>query len=323
MKGEKPTVEESAFYGIDGNSANNPISSLVSGYAEYARYELNLTEQSVQKYLQSLKLLIKEIGDKPVEALVVDDFIQLKANLIKRGVSHSHISSMIYAIRSLLVYCNDYLRLKTIKPKFIKPLKRIHREVVFLTEEEVDDFISTIDTSTWNGLRFRALVEVLLGSGMRIGEALSLKRKDIDWENREAMIIGKGNKQRKVFFTQRSLDWIHKYLQSRTDSHPSLFVTREPINTLERNDIWRFFARHRKLAKIEKKLTPHILRHTVATNLVFNGCPLVHVKEILGHENLDTTCKYYLGIDNQKAKQAHSQFLNYSLKPDQTASPGE
>ena len=58
-------------------------------------------------------------------------------------------------------------------------------------------------------------------------------------------------------------------------------------------------------------LTPHILRHTVATDLVFNGCPIVHVKEILGHERLDTTCKYYLGVDKEQAKKAHRQFLNF------------
>jgi integrase/recombinase XerD len=88
-------------------------------------------------------------------------------------------------------------------------------------------------------------------------------------------------------------------------------VTKSPVNRLNRDDIWRFFKSHRLKAKIHKKLTPHILRHTVATNLVFNGCPIVHVKEILGHERLDTTCKYYLGVDKEQAKKAHRQFLNY------------
>jgi integrase/recombinase XerD len=63
-------------------------------------------------------------------------------------------------------------------------------------------------------------------------------------------------------------------------------------------------------SKDQKKLTPHILRHTVATNLVFNGCPIVHVKEILGHERLDTTCRYYLGVDKELAKRAHDQYLD-------------
>lgn len=82
------------------------------------------------------------------------------------------------------------------------------------------------------------------------------------------------------------------------------------LSRLTPTDIWRFFKRHREKAGITKKLTPHIQRHTVATNLVFNGCPIVHVKEILSHERLDTTCKYYLGVDKELAKKAHGQYLD-------------
>jgi integrase/recombinase XerD len=64
------------------------------------------------------------------------------------------------------------------------------------------------------------------------------------------------------------------------------------------------------MARIEKKLTPHILRHTVATNLMFSGCPLVHIKEILGHARIDTTFRFYLGVDQKKAKEAHQHYLN-------------
>ena len=131
-------------------------------------------------------------------------------------------------------------------------------------------------------------------------------------EKKEAKIVGKGNKERVVFFTKRSLEWIQRYLESRHDTQEAIFVTREGDSRLLVGDIWRFFARHRKLARINKKLTPHILRHTVATNLVFNGCPIVHIKEILGHERLDTTCKYYLGVDKIQAKKAHKQYLNFA-----------
>jgi len=154
------------------------------------------------------------------------------------------------------------------------------------------------------------LVEVLLGTGMRISEALSLNRQDIDWERKEAKIIGKGNKQRRVFFTDRSLYWIQRYLKLRQDSHEAIFITRYPFHRLKREDVWRFFDRHRRMARIEKKLTPHILRHTVATNLMFSGCPLAHIKEILGHARIDTTFRYYLGVDQEKAKEAHQHYLN-------------
>lgn len=329
MRTQKTAAEESAFYGIDarynpqkttlecmadrgiGARQNQTITELKEGFLEYARYELNFSPQTIVKYRDSLRCFVRDTGDKPVEDLSVQDFVHLKKVMMNRGISEARIAGVIYAMRSFLSYCQSFLGLHTMNPKQIRPPKRYRREVIFLTKEEIERFIRTMNVKTWNGLRLRALVEVLLGTGMRIGEALSLNRKSVNWDRKEAKIVGKGNKERRVFFTQRSLDWLRRYLESRDDSHEAVFVTKRPAARLNRDDIWRFFARHRRLARIDKKLTPHILRHTVATNLVFNGCPIVHVKEILGHERLDTTCKYYLGVDKEQAKKAHRQYLNY------------
>ena len=318
LQGEKIDQKEAeinsliptAFYGIkDENS--HPISTLVDGFLEYARYELNFSPQTCIKYKDSLKMFARLIGDKPVEALEVQDFVKLKRIMMDRGRSEARIASIVFAVRSYLNYCRDFLKLNTLEPKQIRPPRRFKREVIYLNKEEIERFTSCIDTRLWNGLRFRTLVEVLLGTGMRISEALSLNRKSINWDTREAKIVGKGNKERRIFFTERSLEWVQKLLESRSDDHEAIFITKKPISRLQREDIWRFFDYHRKKAKIDKKLTPHILRHTVATNLLFNGCPIVHVKEILGHEKLDTTCKYYLGVDKEQAKKAHREFLNF------------
>jgi integrase/recombinase XerD len=310
METPKIAVETNAFYSLSARKSDQ-ISELLEGFLEYARYELNFSPQTVIKYKDSLKSFMRDIGDKPVSHLDVQDFVRLKKNMVERGASEARISSVVYAIRSFLSYCLNFLKITTLNPKQIRPPKRFKREVIYLTRDEIDRFIGTIDTKKSKGLRFRTLVEVLLGTGMRIGEAISLNRKSIIWEKKEAKIVGKGNKERRVFFTERSLHWLRRYLESRQDTHEAIFVTRPPVARLNRDDIWRFFGRHRKLANIDKKLTPHILRHTVATNLVFNGCPIVHVKEILGHERLDTTCKYYLGVDKEKAKKAHRQYLNF------------
>lgn len=311
METPKTAVERSAFYGIGQKEAKLPISGMVEDFLEYARYDLNFSPQTCVKYKDALRCFIRDIGDKTPEELDVRDFVHLKRIMMERGASEPRIASVVYAMRSFLSYCRNFLKLKTLDPKQIRPPKRFKREVIFLTKEEIERFIGTINVKSWHGLRFRALVEVLLGTGMRIGEAMSLNKKNIDWDKKEAKIVGKGNKERRIFFTQRSLDWLRKYLERRSDTHEAVFVTKLPANRLNRDDIWRFFGRHRRLARIEKKLTPHILRHTVATNLVFNGCPIVHVKEILGHERLDTTCKYYLGVDKEKAKKAHKEFLNF------------
>lgn len=307
----KTVVERNAFPDIRPNEEKN-MTELIEDFLEYARYELNFSPQTIIKYRDSLKSFVRDIGDKPVAHYEVQEFVKLKRLMMDRGLSAARIASVVYAMKSFFGYCSGFLKLKTVHPKQIRPPKRFKREVIYLTKTEIEAFLKSIRTDRWYDIRFRALVEVLLGSGMRIGEALSLDRRDIDWEKREAKIIGKGNKERTVFFTKRALEWLERYLERRTDTHPALFITKKPHDRLRRDDIWRFFERHRRLAKIHKKLTPHILRHTVATNLVFNGCPIVHVKEILGHERLDTTCKYYLGVDKEKAKKAHREFLDLS-----------
>ncbi|MFC1609105.1 tyrosine-type recombinase/integrase [Patescibacteria group bacterium] len=311
-KKNKKSVESSnAFYSV-ADKKSNKISELKEDFLEYARYELNFSPQTIIKYRDSLNSLIRDLEDKPIEHLDVMDFVRIKKLMMERGLSEARIQSIIYATKSFLNYCRDFLKIKTIKPKQIRPPKRSRREVIFLNKEEIETFVSVIDSKKWYGLRFRTMVEVLLGTGMRIGEVLSLNRKDIDWDNREAKIIGKGNKERTVFFTTRSLNWLRRYLESRMDTHDAIFITNGSAKRLSRNDISRSFLRYRKLSKIDKKITPHILRHTVATNLVFNGCPIVHVKEILGHEKLDTTCRYYLGVDKDKARRAHREYLNFT-----------
>lgn len=270
METPKTALETNASNDISRRAPKN-MSELLEGFLEYSRYELNFSPQTIIKYRDSLRCFMRDIGDKPVEAYEIQEFVRLKKLMMDRGLSEARISSVVYAVRSFLMYCRNFLELNTLQPKQIRPPKRSRREVVFLTKEEIEAFLSSISTKNKNGLRFRTLVEVLLGTGMRIGEALSLNRKSINWEKREAKIIGKGNKERTIFFTQRSLDWVRKYLEAREDSHEALFVTKAPFGRLNRDDIWRFFDRHRKLAKIQKKLTPHILRHTVSEHSFVSG----------------------------------------------------
>jgi integrase/recombinase XerD len=303
-------VENAHAFINKSGAGDNKISTLIDGFLEYSQYELNFSPKTISKYQESLGWFVRDIGDKEINELTVQDFVRLKKLMIGRGVGQSRIASVVFATKSFLNYCRNFLKLSALDPKQIRPPKRVKREVIFLTKEEIESFINTIGTATMTDLRFRAIVATILGTGMRISEVLSLNRKDIQWDKKEAKIIGKGNKERRVFFTDKALGWIRKYLERRHDSCEAVFVTTGEPQRLTTWDIWRFFKRHREKAKIAKKLTPHILRHTVATNLVFNGCPIVHVKEILGHERLDTTCRYYLGVDKELAKRAHDQYLD-------------
>jgi integrase/recombinase XerD len=159
-------------------------------------------------------------------------------------------------------------------------------------------------------------VETILGSALRISEVLSLDRHQLDAKTHEVKVIGKGRKERSAFLTDRAFYWLNRYLSVREDNNPAVFVTTDGKRRLKRTDIWRSFGRHKAAAGIIKPLTPHILRHTAATQLLFNGCPIGHIKEILGHSRLETTCRYYLGLDSRAAKAAHLKYLTYD-------SPGE
>jgi site-specific recombinase XerD len=169
------------------------------------------------------------------------------------------------------------------------------------------------DTSNVMGLRLRALFETLLGSGMRISEALSLDRDAIGNASKQTVITGKGGKCRTVFFSDDALRYIKRYLAKRSDTHPALFVTSgAKPKRWSRGDIPDFFRALGLQAGIEKRVTPHILRHTFCTNLRNHGADISLIKDLAGHQDINTTARYYLGSDTRILKDAVTRYLDYS-----------
>jgi len=297
------------------------LSSIVPRFLLYAEVELRFAPQSLVKYRDCLRQIERMLGDREIGSYSKDDVLSLKSKMLSKGHSVSRQVSILSALKRVLQFCQQERIELGLEPTSISIPRQPRRDVLYLTPEEVGRFVNSVRLRTRQGniclagLRFRALVETLLGSAMRIGEVLSLDRYSIDFAAREATIVGKGNKQRSVFFTERALHWLQEYLEIRRDGHRALFVTLDGASRLSRADLWRTFARHRDSAGIQKPVTPHMLRHTAATQLLFNGCPIGHIKEILGHERLETTCRYYLGLDRRAAKEAHKVYLNYPLPP--------
>jgi len=300
------------------NTDPKSFSALAAEFLLWAEVEPGFSRETVQKYGECLKQIWKVVGDKSVSELEKADILRLKSYWLARSLSASRQMSLLLALKRFLLFCKDEKKLTLcFDPLEIKAPPRPRRDVVFLTPEEIAAFISTIPLTTYKGqvhqagLRLRAIVEALLGTATRISELLSLNRDSIDFGRKEARIVGKGNKERIVFFSDRSIIWVKHYLESRKDDCEALFVCQNGRTRLKRDDLWRYFDRHRKLAGLKKKVRPHILRHTAATTLLFNGCPIGHIKAILGHERLETTCRYYLGIDQRAAKAAHQKYLCY------------
>jgi len=298
---------------------NTAISGLLAGFKDYLLVERGFSFQTAKKYVDNITYFIRHIADIPVVGLQLTHVLALKAHLRDTGTKEARVASVICALKALLRYAGDILNLNVLDPSKLKAPRCPRRDVTYLTNEELDLFLRTIPLRTLNGKSrlagycFRALVESLAATGMRISEALSLDRDSIDFKQRQALVAGKGNKKRTVFFTDRAIQWIVRYLDLRPDSHPALFVT-VGGQRLKTGMAQFKFKKHARFAGIQKRVTPHIIRHTTATNLLKNGCSVGYIKEILGHERIETTCRFYLGILTKRdTEKAHRAFLNFAL----------
>jgi site-specific recombinase XerD len=300
------------------NKPQPTISEVLPGFLEYMSAERRFSPRTAKNYQEACRYFAKEMGDLEIPAIGLRDFISIKARMGNRGAGASRIASIIMGMKCLLMYARDILGLRVMDLTAVKAPKAPSREVTYLTQQELGQFVAAIRLHTWTGEArftgycFRTLVETLLATGMRISEALALDRDSIDAPAKEAVIVGKGNKQRTVFFTDRALEWLQKYLALRRDSNPALFVTARHTR-LTINTVGSTFRRIREWAGLEKHVTPHTLRHTTATSLLASGCPIGFIKEVLGHQRLETTCRYYLGIlskaDTKKAHERYSVLL--------------
>jgi site-specific recombinase XerD len=295
------------------------IGDLLPYFLAYLTYELHRSPQTIESYAHCMRLIVRMIGDMPPEKIRKEHVLLIKAGVTRRGAGPSRIACFMAALKAFLRFCQLAVGLTTIDPAEIHGPRIPKREVVFLTPEEVRQFVSAIPfrksqrTFHRQWFSFRVLVEVLLGTGMRISEALSLKRSAINFAAGEAKIIGKGNKERVVFFSARALNWLKEYLTRRKDQNDAAFLDSRG-NPLMQATALKWFSRIREKANLPKKVTAHILRHTMATTLLFNGCPIGHIKDILGHQYLVTTCNYYLGTDKRAAKRAHGKYLDYEAE---------
>lgn len=186
----------------------------------------------------------------------------------------------------------------------LKPPKKEKRLPKALTIEELEMLREACQTP-----RERALVEVLYATGCRLSEVHKLNRDDIDFHKQSTRVIGKGNKEREVFFSFKALYHLKKYLMTRLDDEPALFVTeRKPYRRLSPRGIQREIAIIATRAGLEKRVSPHVLRHTFATLTLNNGAELAAVQALLGHESADTTL-VYAQLSDQKKYEAHRKYL--------------
>ena len=295
------------------------LSALLPGFEGYLSSERRFSVGTVCKYRENILWIIRHRGDANVSDIDLQWIVNIKSHLISNGAGSSRIAGITYALKNALIFARDVLGVPVMNVALIRAPGAPRRQVVYLTSDEYNEFVDAIPLHTGFGherlsqVCFRALVETLAATGMRISEALALNTDSVDLSKGEAVVIGKGNKQRTVFFTERAISWINRYLALRNNTIQPLFATRKGHRLQVSNVQARFRRASDPLFKRSgKRVTPHILRHTAATTLLQRGCPIGHIKEILGHNNLETTCRFYLGqLTKAEVRRAFDSYMHY------------
>ena len=254
-------------------------------------------QSSIDKLLKGLSKSIKEICTNDIRRYLAE--IQEENNLSK--VTIDNLRRIFSSFFSWLED-EDYIAKS--------PVRRIHKVRTDTLVKEVlsDENIETLRDSC-NELRDLAMIDLLLSTGVRVGELVKMNRADIDFQERQCKVFGKGNKEREVYFNARTKIHLQRYLESRTDDNPALFVTLLKPHT--RLTISGVEVRLRKMGKDVHidKVHPHKFRRTLATMAIDRGMPIEQVQKLLGHVRIDTTLHYAM-VNQQNVKIAHRKFIN-------------
>ena len=291
-------------------------------YINYLVAERNVSPYTVRNYTSDLvgnskrgteKGFFQFLRMKKIESLDKADKWVLReflAYLSNQGVSKSSIARKLSAIRSFYRYlARENLLDKnplehSVSPKLDKKLPE------FLTIEEVVKLLQSPDLSTPQGLRDRALIELIYASGLRVSELVNLNIDNMNMESREIRVWGKGSKERVVLMGEHASNAINNYLAHgrpkllvKKDGGGALFINRDG-NRLTERMVQILVRKYARAAGIDKDVHPHLLRHTFATHMLDGGADLRVVQELLGHSNLSTT-QIYTHITQAQARKVY------------------
>ena len=261
------------------------------------------SEKTLTYYRKTIEAMTAGIGKTP-QQITTDDIRQyLTAYQVQRKSSKVTIDN----IRRILATFYSWLEDEDYIVK--SPVRRIHKvKTAKVIKDTYTDEALELMRDNCGTLRDLAIIDLLASSGMRVGEMVALNRDDINFNERECVVFGKGSKQRLVYFDARTKIHLQNYLDSRTDSDPALFVTlRTPFQRLQ---IGGVEVRLRELGKrlLIPKVHPHKFRRTLATSAIDKGMPIEQVQQLLGHQKIDTTMHYAM-VKQQNVKLAHRKYI--------------
>jgi site-specific recombinase XerD len=308
-------------------NSSTPVIKHIPDFLDYCEVEKGLSNKSQENYQRYLvkfvhwlentgkaNLLPHELDADLVWAyrLYLSRFQGPKGDPLKKVTQNYYL----IALRSLLSYftAKDIVSLPADKIKLPKDAKN-EKTVKFLSLDQVEKLLLAPNTEIREGLRDRAILESLFSTGLRIAELVALNREQFanlkDKKDLEIGIIGKGAHPRTVYFSERALEWIKKYLADRNDKDKALFIhykSRDDAeDRLTPRSIERLVKKYCVLSGVPITTTPHTLRHSYATDLLNQGVDLRTIQEFLGHRNIVTT-QVYTHVTNKRLRDVHRQF---------------
>lgn len=288
-------------------------------FLEYIEIEKGRSLKTVENYDRYLIRFATEMKAKNVSEITEDMVREFRLKLNRaagvkvRGQSASTMKKntqnyYMIALRSFLKYCRKR-NIDTLTPDAIELAKTGARHLDLISIDELTRLLKAPDLTTTKGLRDKALLELFFSTGLRLSELCSLNH-DLDLSKDEFSIRGKGEKVRVVFLSEDAKTAIRAYLKTRKDMAEPMFVNssnNESVGRLTPRSIERIVKHYAIKAGISKKVTPHVLRHSFATDLLSNGADIRSVQMMLGHANIATT-QVYTHITDKQLREVHKKF---------------
>ena len=261
------------------------------------------SEKTLSYYRKTIVTMLKSV-DRPPQQIVTDDLRRYLTDYQRdRCSSKVTIDNIRRILSSFFSWLED-------EDYIVKsPIRRIHKvKTAKILKETYTDEALELMRDHCTTARDLAIIDLLASSGMRVGELVTLNREDINFAERECVVLGKGNKERLVYFDARTKIHLQNYVEARRDDNPALFVSlRAPYIRLQIGGVeMRLRELGRKLHI--PKVHPHKFRRTMATTAIDKGMPIEQVQQLLGHQKIDTTMHYAM-VKQQNVKIAHRKYI--------------
>lgn len=275
-------------------------------FINYLTIEKNYSNHTIQSYETDLELYINYFHNKDILNINKQDIRTYLKYLDELNYKTSSISRMLSSLRSFYNYLLKNNIVTTNPFKNIKNPKKEKKLPNFIKYEELEEILKTCHSDDPLGIRNQLIIELFYSTGIRISELINIKVSDIDFSNNIIKVLGKGDKERIVYFGTYALESINKYLNESRDillkgkQSQYLFINHLGNHLTDRG-VRDIMERVIKESTVKNKISPHTLRHTFATHMLNEGADLKTVQELLGHSSLSTT-GIYTHVSNERLR---------------------